>query len=165
MNFIKSQRGKVILFFLFGLVLAVVMNREAILESLNHPEKELLGIWDEVDWQYDKVDKLQGSTSVLKEKLRFDIKNQISNDLIIHEAEQWHFKNNGNLILKNKDGNEEVVEWRLKGRGHILKIKHISGLVEYYQIHQLDKNTLLLHFENDNHARGLVKITFKKRYK
>jgi hypothetical protein len=165
MNFINNQRGKIFLFFLFGLVLSVVLNRKAILDALKHPEKELVGVWDEVDWQYDKVDKLKGSSAALKEKLRFDIKNQISNDLIIHEAEQWSFQNNGKLVLKNKNGKEEIVEWRLKGRGHILKIKHYSGVIEYYQIHQLDNNTLLLYFENDNHARGLVKITFKKRFK
>lgn len=136
-----------------------------IVEEFRHPEKELIGNWDEVDWQFDKVDKLKGSSAILKGNLKFDIKNQISNGLIIHEAEQWNFQKGGRLILTKKNKEKEIVEWHLKGRGHILKIKHTSGIIEYYQIYNLNRDNLILHFENDNHARGIIKISLKKIFK
>ena len=159
MKFTSIITGTVIIimgaFFLF-LFWAVVTDR------LEHPESELLGTWKEIEWTYEKVDLARGSSSIQKDILRERLKHQITEDLVIHKSETWHFNKDGSLVLKRKDGKEEKLNWRLKGRGHILKLKHKNSSLEFYQIRSLNDDELILHFENDNHARGIVKIIFKK---
>lgn len=159
MRFSNVLFGAVIVFiigFFLLLIWAVLAN------DLNHPEKEILGTWKEVEWHYDKVDKLKGSSSVQKDNLKYELKNQISQNLIIHESEKWIIKPDGHLELVKKNGELENVKWRLKGRGHILKLIHENGDLEFYHIHRISKDRLVLHFENDNHARGIVKIVFER---
>lgn len=159
MRLSKILFGAVILFivgFFLMLIWAVIIG------DLNHPEKEIIGTWKEVEWHYDKVDRLKGSSAVQKDNLQNELKNQISENLIIHKSEKWIIKSNGELELIKKNGDLEKVKWRLKGRGHILKLIHENGQLEFYHIHKMSTNKLILHFENDNHARGIVKIIFEK---
>lgn len=159
MRLSKVLFGAVIVF-IIGFLLSLIWS--VIAGDLNHPEREILGTWKEVEWHYDKVDKLKGSSSVEKENLKNELKNQISQDLIIHESEKWIVKPDGHLELVKKNGELERVKWRLKGRGHILKLIHEDGNLEFYHIHRMSNKRLVLHFENDNHARGIVKIVFEK---
>jgi hypothetical protein len=59
MRFSKILFGSVIVF-IFGFFLLLIWS--VIAGDLNHLEKELLGTWKEVEWHYDKVDKLKGSS-------------------------------------------------------------------------------------------------------
>ena len=129
--------------------------------ALEHPARNIEGVWEEVEWVYERVDRA-GSSLVEKDALRTRLKNEISEDLIIHKSETWKFNRDNTLTLMKKDKNPVTLEWRLKGRGHILKLKHESGALEFYQIRELDRDEMILHFENDIHARGIVKIVFKK---
>lgn len=142
----------------FVVVIIVAVARGA----LEHPERELVGVWKEVEWTYEKVDRSRGSSAVQKDILRDRLKNQITEDLIIHKSETWEFKKNGDLILKKSKMDDVTLKWYMKGRGHILKMKHNSGALEFYQIRSISDDELVLHFENDNHARGIVKIVFKR---
>jgi hypothetical protein len=150
----------VVIVFILGFFLVLIWS--VIAGDLNHPEKEIVGTWKEVEWHYDKVDKLKGSSAIEKDNLKHELKNQISENLIIHESEKWIIKSDGTIELVKKNGEIEKVKWRLKGRGHILKLIHEDGNLEFYHIHKMSKDKLVLHFENDNHARGIVKIIFEK---
>lgn len=130
--------------------------------KLEHPELELRGLWKEVEWTYEKVDRSRGSSAVQKDELRERMKNQITKDLIIHKSENWEFTKDGKLFLTKENNKRDTLDWYMKGRGHILKLKHSNGALEFYQIRELDSEQMVLHFENDNHARGIVKIIFKK---
>jgi hypothetical protein len=50
----------------------------------------------------------------------------------------------------------------MKDRGRILMLQNPDGTREVYSVESLKKNELVLHFETDVHARGIVKITLKK---
>lgn len=121
-----------------------------------HPEILLRGHWKEIAWNYERVDKINKQLD-----LDDEVKQEISKNLMIHQTEKWIFKKNSKLILKAKN-KTTYLKWKLKGRGHILKLKYENGMNEFYQIKELTKNKLILHFENDIHARGIVKISFKK---
>jgi len=123
------------------------------------PENLLIGKWKEVEWMYEKSDKNQTSNKI---ELSEEIKNIISKDLVIHCSETWEFKKDAVLILNKKGEKKHVIKWKLKGRGHILKIRHSNEIKEFYQIKELTKDKLVIHFENDIHTRGIVKIEFKK---
>ena len=129
---------------------------------MEHPEQQLIGKWQEVEWVYDKVDVNQNSSLAEKRALKNDLRHQVSENLIIHKSEVWEFKDDGDLILKKENGEIETLKWRLKGRGHILKLRHSDDVLEFYQIKSLGKDSLTIHFENDNHARGIIKIVFSR---
>jgi hypothetical protein len=123
------------------------------------PEKLLIGKWKEVEWMYEKSDKNQASNKI---ELSDEIKNIISKDLVIHCSETWEFKNEAVLLLTKKGEKKHAIKWKLKGRGHILKLRHSNEIKEYYQIKELTEDRLVIHFENDIHTRGIVRIEFKK---
>lgn len=133
--------------------------------KLQHPEKVILGDWKETAWNYEKVDKNHPDEDHDVKHIEEEIKSDISKDLVIHESEKWLFQSNSTLTLFKKDGNPVHLKWRLKGRGHILKLTYDNDLVEYYNIKELSKDRMVLHFENDIHARGIVKIVFTKEKK
>ena len=66
------------------------------------------------------------------------------------------------LVLFKNNGTHEKVQWHLKGRGHILKMNHQDGGVECYQIKRIKHDEMVLHFESETHARGIIKIIFQK---
>ncbi len=129
---------------------------------LSHPETSLLGTWKEVSWTYEKVDLPEKRDTSSDGFLEEQLKNEISKDLIIHKSEYWTFDREAGLRLSKKGAADQNLNWRLKGRGHILKIKHDDSIHEVYQIKELSDKKLVLHFENDMHARGIVRIEFEK---
>ena len=126
--------------------------------NLKHPEQLLKGTWKEVSWTYDKVDGEVGHSITLSE----EVKDQISQDLFIHASETWLFEDHSEMILRKRNMQDKHLKWRLKGRGHILKLHYPNEKKEYYQIRTLTNDKLVIHFENDTHARGIVKIVLKK---
>lgn len=124
------------------------------------PEHLLLGKWEELSWEYEKIDPLPedtGSIGIIDQQQ----KSEISQDLVIHKAEKWEFSPLGEIKLYKQDGTVESLGWRVKGRGHILKLIHTSKN-EHYQIQRLTSNQMEIHFNSDLQARGIVKMTFQK---
>lgn len=130
--------------------------------NLKHPEQLITGTWKEVSWQYDKKDKSTDSTIDVPKVLDEQMKESISEGLHIHQSETWTFDKNTNLILEKKNEKPTLLNWRMKGRGHILKLHYDNESKEYYQIRELTKDRLVLNFENNTHARGIVEIVLEK---
>lgn len=152
----KSQKRT--LFYLLLALIFLVFSSLAYMTKTHHPENLLRGEWKEVSWNYERVDK---TNSITKNKLDDEVIQEISKHLMIHQAEKWVFEKNSFLTLKSKQTKTKL-KWNLKGRAHILELIYANGMTEYYQIKELKKNKLVLHFENDIHARGIVKIIFTK---
>ncbi|GGF50019.1 hypothetical protein GCM10011339_43210 [Echinicola rosea] len=139
---------------LFGGVITLMANDES-------PDRKLIGKWEEVMWKYEKLDS--------SEEGPFDsfhindqLKQEISLELVIHKAETWEIRPDGALLLHKKDGSSEELHWRLKGRGHVLKLFGHGDSLEHYQIQKLTEDTMEIHFNSDLQARGIIKMIFKK---
>ena len=123
------------------------------------PEQLILGEWEELSWEYEKTDI---GNLELKTEASEEVKELIGKGLIIHQAEIWHFIPGGKLRLIG--GNtEKQVTWRIKGRGHILQLRYADSTVENYNLTGLSTEQMRLNFETEVHARGIAKLTFKKR--
>ena len=141
------------------LILFIVLS--AFTGKVKHPERLITGTWKEVAWKYDKLDK-SDTTIEIPAVLNDELKESISQGLHFHQSETWIFDENANLKLEKK--NKETVElnWRMKGRGHILKLHYGNQNKEFYQIRKITNDEMILHFENDTHARGIVQIVLRK---
>lgn len=133
----------------------------AVYHCSDRTEDLIIGNWEEKSWRYEKANKL-GNYSISKKLLDEEVVDVISKDLLIHKTEYWMFHPNGILKLKKKGGEAIYVNWKLKGRGNLLKLKYNNKVTEYYQVVKLSKKNMVLFFENDVHTRGIVKIEFKK---
>lgn len=147
-----------VLFFLlvfgsFFLVSIGVLTRDV------SPDKLIVGKWEEVSWEFEKVD-------YEREQLLFSDddfqRNEICKDMLIHKAEVWDFREDGKLLLIGKDQTSEVLDWHIKGRGHILVLKHGDDRIESFQIQDISKDSFVIHFGFDLQVKGIVKMTFKK---
>lgn len=121
------------------------------------PEELIIGKWKEVSWEYEKV------TGDSKDELETneEYQDEIYKNLVIHKAETWEFNEKGKLFLHGKNTVEDL-KWSIKGRGHILELKHRDDRKEDFQIDEIGKDKLVLYFYFDLQMRGIVKITFKK---
>lgn len=124
--------------------------------TLKSPSNVIEGTWKEVSWEYEKP-----RDSSIGKKIDDAIKKEISKELIIHQAEVWQFVNDGRLTLNSKNNNETLF-WTMKGRGNILKLSHHSSKTEHYNIQLLNKNKMILYFNTDIQAKGIVKMTFER---
>jgi len=124
------------------------------------PEALVVGKWSEIAWEYEKADK-PIKDSLSKGYITEYVKFMTGQSLIIHEAESWEFLPNGKLRLKGENLDKEV-NWRIKGRGHLLLLKYNDNEEEHYNITELTKDKLVLNFESDAQARGIAKLTFSK---
>lgn len=116
---------------------------------------ELLGEWEEVEWKYEK------SPQRKKKDLTEEEKNTITENMVIHEAEQWNFLPNGTVVLYKKGSSKKVMEWTLKGRGNILKL-HQDDKSEHYNLHKIGDDELVLYFHTDLQAKGIVRLKFQR---
>ncbi|AGA78867.1 hypothetical protein [Echinicola vietnamensis] len=139
---------------LFGVVVTLVANDVS-------PERKLIGKWEEVMWKYEKLDSSEGNVFD-SFHINDQLKQEISRELVIHKAETWEIKPEGELLLHKKNGASEHLHWRLKGRGHVLKLFGHGDSLEHYQIQKLTDDTMEIHFNSDLQARGIIKMTFKK---
>lgn len=127
------------------------------------PESLILGKWKETKWEYEKMDKSPVYPD--KRSIDSDVIKQISGEnLLIHKSETWHFYPDGRLVLTG-GGMVKTAEWRIKGRGHILQLRHANKTVENYNIDVLNNNALVLNFEADLEVRGIAKLTFNRTKK
>lgn len=122
-------------------------------------EYKVQGVWREVAWEYEKMDtdvkKSDGAWSIDERQ-----KLEISEGLSIHEAETWNFSKDGTLELYRNNQLLSELTWKIKGRGHILKLIGKDDKAEHYQIQKLGDNLMEIHFNTDLQVRGIVKMTF-----
>ena len=142
-------------FFGLGILLFVTL-----ISMSNNPENTIRGEWEELIWEYEKVD-INEKSNLSFNSISNYVKDKIGENLIIHKAEQWKFLPNGKLILKGKEASKEVF-WCMKGRGNILEIKYDNQNVEYYNVTELGNDKMILNFDTDVHTRGIARLTFKK---
>lgn len=143
-----------IIIFSLGLISFIVL-----ITKSSSPEEQILGEWKEMSWDYEKVNKPNKAS--LRDYSSAEIKQLIGQDLVIHEAEKWEFLPNGQLKLIGED-TIKMVNWRIKGRGHILQIKYDDGVIENYNITVLRNKKLVLNFDLDVKAKGIAQLTFNK---
>lgn len=124
------------------------------------PEQMIMGNWKEVSWTYEKADN-KGSVNFNAEPLSEAMKHMISQSKIIHQAETWNFTTDSGLVL-NTQNKKLNVNWALMGSSNILRLKYNEEFEEHYNLIELDDKKMVLHFENDQLTRGIVKITFEK---
>lgn len=124
----------------------------------SYPEAAIVGEWKEVSWVYDR----NNVDEKVKQEIGADERIDIANHLVIHEFENWTFRKNYSIKLHERTGKEHQAKWRLKDRGRILTLLNDDGTNEVYSVESLKKNELILHFDTDVHARGIVKITLRK---
>ncbi len=134
----------------------------AMMLNSTSPEQNILGSWKEVAWEYEKVEKDNENGSLTSKSISESIKREIIQSLIIHEAETWEFLPNGKLRLDKKDQITTPLEWNLKGRGHVLKLKHPDDKTEYYNLQKVNDDEMVLYFNSDIKAKGIVKMVFKR---
>jgi hypothetical protein len=132
-----------------------------VVHSNYNPERLVLGEWDELVWAYDKVNSNDSNVAKYK-TITDEVKNNIGENLIIHESEHWHFLPNGVLLLKGKNSVKKA-HWIIKGRGHILQIKHEDKGIENYNIVHISDHQLVLNFEWDIEIRGIAQLSFNRK--
>ncbi|MCF8714531.1 hypothetical protein JM658_06770 [Joostella atrarenae] len=149
------MKNKIAVIYLLSFTL-IIVTIALVLKSSTSPNKEIVGVWEETSWRYEKLP--------VKNNKYIDeaIKKDITAGLIIHEAETWEFLPNGEVLLSSDDIKKKL-EWRLKGRGHILKLKYPDFKNEHYNLYKINDKEMELHFQSDIQARGIVKLTFKKK--
>lgn len=131
-----------------------------VLSTQESPESSIIGEWREVSWEYEKIDSLafgEGFDYMVTDR----IKNDVSKDLIIHEAEIWEFVDKETVEMKGEN-EAKSLNWRLKGRGNILQLNDRDNHEEHYLIQELSSDRMILHFNIDMQVRGIVKMTFEK---
>lgn len=139
---------------LSGVALSVVL-------SGAHPERRLLGEWKEVSWSYEKIDPTHhdiAKGASLSEELR----KEITKGLVIHESETWRFAPASELVLRKNGSRNDTLQWKLKGHGHMLQLVFGDAHEEVYQLRELKEDEMVLQFNNDMIARGVVRIVFKR---
>lgn len=125
------------------------------------PEARLMGEWKEVAWTYEKVDQTNpdvGTKATLSEELR----NEITKGMVIHESETWRFERGSALVLQKNGARNDTLQWKLKGYGHMLELVFGDNHQEVYNVRELKDDELVLQFNNDMIARGVVKIVLKR---
>ncbi|UCS95807.1 hypothetical protein KZP23_13395 [Echinicola marina] len=127
------------------------------------PDNKLLGEWKEVSWEFEKLDEaVDHEFWGISKSITDQLKKEISRELAFHEAEVWKFYPDGKISLEGSNGKRASLFWRLKGRGHVLKLFGHADSIEHYQIQKLTDDTMEIHFNTDLQARGIIKMTFKK---
>ena len=130
------------------------------IENVPSPEELIVGRWEELKWEYEKVNKAENDSTNYKH-ISDDVKDLIGQNLIIHKAETWIFLP-GRKVRLLGENTDKTVKWSIRGRGNILQFKHDNETIENYNLTKLDDNTMELHFDADIQARGIAKLTFKK---
>lgn len=155
-----SSPGLGILYFALFAVPMILFG--AMMLNSTSPEQNILGSWEEVAWEYEKVEKDNNDGLVTSMSISESIKREIIESLIIHEAETWEFLPDGKLRLDKKDHITTPLEWNLKGRGHVLKLRHPDDKTEYYNLQKVNDEEMVLYFNSDIKAKGIVKMVFKR---
>ncbi len=121
------------------------------------PESLLTTRWEESSWQYEKVDR------VPDEVRRFGgirIGAFEEHTARRHISEYWQFFSDRSFEIGLADGTVTKGRWRMKGRGHILTLRHENGDVEVYDVKLLTEDGLVLHFDLGMELRGIARLEF-----
>lgn len=125
-------------------------------------DRELIGLWKESEWKYEKGDVyLNDNEYVQKATLSENLKSEVADNIILHQGEYWEFLPGRKLKIVLED-EDLIVDYVLKGRGHILKITHSNDVVEHYTIQRISRHELVLNFYVETQARGIVQLTFER---
>jgi hypothetical protein len=108
------------------------------------------------------VDRAGPADSVSGKMISDHVRQLIAQDLIVHRAEKWRFLPNGTIVLTADGHPPRSLNWRLKGRGHVLVLNYDKSTNESYNVAELSEDRLALHFYTEMQARGIAKITFKR---
>lgn len=142
-----------------GLLAAMILTSACLLVKVESPEEQLVGEWEELSWEYEKVNH-QGSSNYFA--IDDAQKQEIIKNLILHESEVWQFDDDKRLTFISANGERESLDWHVKGRGNILELRHDDERIEEYQVQQLSEDLLVIHFNFDLQVKGIVKMTFKR---
>lgn len=132
------------------------------LSNKEGPQEKIIGKWKEESWKYEKMDIASKGELSWFQEIDDRIKREISNHLIIHQAEEWNFQPNYQLELYSDSGETATSGWKLKGRGNVLELKSIDGKSEAYMIQELTSSRMVLHFNSDLQTRGIVEMIFTR---
>jgi hypothetical protein len=124
----------------------------------SEPEKLLEGCWTETAWDYERADA-NDVPRHWKDGVR--VQQYADRQVVRHEAEAWEFKP-GELVIHGLDGETHVAHWRLKGRGHVLTLWHDDERFEVYDIKELDRDELILHYDMGMEVRGIARLEFER---
>ncbi len=133
-----------------------------LMSNASSPDQQILGTWQEVSWEYEKVDSEGYAALQPGAAIADTMRGLIARDRIIHEAETWQFQPDGTLFLSGQPNQGRAAQWTLKGRGHVLFMHYDQRNQESYDITKLTQDELVLNFHTDMQVRGIAKITFKK---
>lgn len=125
------------------------------------PEKVLLGCWTETAWAYEKADD-DGGLPMTRWSDGIRGHEYPDRQVLRHESELWHFRPRGELEIRHLDGAVTVANWRLKGRGHVLTIRHDAERFEVYDIKELTRKELILNFDMGMEVRGIARLEFAR---
>ncbi|SUJ01519.1 Uncharacterised protein [Sphingobacterium spiritivorum] len=123
------------------------------------PEKLIQGEWEEVGWYFEKSDynnKTSSQSGYINEQMKLEIFDQV----VPYHMNVWHFAENGS-ILSEQD--TDSLQWYIKGRGHILELRKDGRKIESFQIQNLTRDKMELHFNLDLQVKGVVKIVLKRK--
>ncbi len=135
-------------------------------------EMAITGEWKQVSWEYEGEEnhgypeQSHGSfqeslseTHIAEKRLKEEkITEELGQEFHRHINEYWVIRPDGTVSLND----ETMLNWSLKGRGHILVLQEDATTRETYQISRLTEDELVLHFNVDLQARGVAKLTFRK---
>jgi hypothetical protein len=124
------------------------------------PESALVGRWKEVSWRYEKVDRPEVEGKWI-DGIRF--RSYSDRQVVRHEAEHWDFKPERELEITHRNGDRVRARWRLKGRGHVLTIRHSdSGEFEVYDVKELTPDEMILQYDMGLEVRGIARLEFRR---
>lgn len=125
-----------------------------------NPATEILGTWEEKDWSYEKFDGFLPRNQRMVDGI--NMRYYSHRDIMKHEFESWRFSEDSIYIVK--EGKViETAHWKLKGRGHILKILYSDGSFELYDVKELNDDELILNYDIGMEVRGIAKLEFKRK--
>jgi hypothetical protein len=123
------------------------------------PEALLIGCWAETEWTYERADT-NGAASRWNDGIR--VRQYPDRQVLRHEAEAWEFRPRAELAIRDLAGEVHQAHWRLKGRGHVLTIRHDDEHFEVYDIKELSRDKLALHFDMGMEVRGIARLEFER---
>jgi hypothetical protein len=123
------------------------------------PGELIIGCWAETEWAYERADT---SAVVSRWNDGIRVRQYPDRQVLRHEAEAWEFMPRGELAIRDLAGEVHLAKWRLKGRGHVLTIRHDDERFEVYDIKELTRDELALHYDMGMEVRGIARLEFER---
>lgn len=123
------------------------------------PEELIASKWVESSWSYEKLDRPPD------EMRRFEGIRVVAfegRSVFRHEAEYWRLYPDHRFEISLSSGEVLRGRWRLKGRGHILTLRHDRGGVEVFDVKDISTERLVLNFDLGMEVRGIGSLTFRR---